>query len=224
GRGRARARGGKRRLCWSVSRWGPSSAATCPPRGSRSWVLRRSVGVLLELERHLAEREVGLQRDHDAQAVIGEPHPGIGLLGKYPAPVGNARPHDDRVPLSSRRADELPLEHLDDDRIALGTKVAVVLVLLADFERHRANPVEKRSVVERIGDGRERGVAASLAVKAGIRIDLEPPLPRLALLLGLIQKPAGVKIATSYPRFEVLMNVVPERAPVDQEHEMNRFD
>src|SRR6058998_2073899 len=99
------------RLCWSAARWGPSSTGKSPPRGSRSWVLPTGVGVLLELECHLAERELRLQREHDAQAVVGEPHPRVGLLGKDAAAIGDAGAHDNRVPLLPRHADLFALQH-----------------------------------------------------------------------------------------------------------------
>src|SRR5207248_2648206 len=80
--------------------------------------------------------------------------------------------------------------YLDDDRIALGPEIAPVLVALADLERHGADPVEERGVVERLGDRRCRAVAPRLAIHPGVGVDLELPLPRLALLLGLIEKSA----------------------------------
>src|SRR5207253_10341162 len=113
-------------------------------------------------------------------------------------------------------AHALALQHLDDDGIALGSEVAPVLVALADLERHGADPVEKRGVVERLGDRGRRAVAPRLAVDPGVGVDLELPLPRLALLFGLIQKPARPKIAPPHPRLEVLMNVVPQRTAIDQ--------
>src|SRR5207244_11170264 len=92
----------------------------------------------------------------------------------------NARPHDDRIPLSPGGPHLLSLEHLDDHRIALGTEVAVELVALADLERNRANPVQEGRVVERIGDRRHRGIAPGLAVEPRTRADVELALPRFA--------------------------------------------
>src|SRR5437762_3039885 len=209
------------RLCSGVARWERSSVAKSPPRRSRSWMLGRGGVVLLELQRHLAEGEVRLQREHDARLLVGEPHPGVGLLGEDTAAVRDARTDHDRVPLPARDAHAVALQYLDDDRIALGPEVALVLVALADLERHGADPVEERGIVERLGDRRCRAVAPRLAVHPGVGVDLELPLPRLALLLGLIQKPARPKIAPPHPRLEVLMNVVPQRTTVDQKPEVH---
>src|SRR5204863_407411 len=60
-------------------------------------------------------------------------------------------------------------------------------------------------------------------VHAGVGVDLELPLPRLALLFGLIEKAARSEVAASHPRFEVLMDVVPQRPAVDQEPEVHRL-
>jgi len=67
------------------------------------------------------------------------------------------RPHSGSVggrrwrPISCRHAHTLPLQHVDDDGIALGPEVAAVLVALPDFERYGADPVEEGGVVERSG-------------------------------------------------------------------------
>src|SRR5207253_2197693 len=87
----------------------------------------------------LAEGEVRLQREHDARLLVGEPHPGVGLLGEDTAAVRDARTDHDRVPLPARDAHAVALQYLDDDRIALGPEVALVLVALADLERHGAD-------------------------------------------------------------------------------------
>src|SRR5882762_9199670 len=102
---------------------------------------------LLELERHLAEREFRLQREHDPEAVVREPHARIGLLREDAAPIRDPWADDDGVPLLARHADTLPLQHVDDHGIALGPEVAAVLVALPDFERYGADPVEEAGTV-----------------------------------------------------------------------------
>src|SRR2546428_152207 len=189
-RGGAGGRGATDRLCWGAARWGRFATARSPPRDSRSWMPRTRVDVLLELELHGAEREIRLQRDHDPGTVVGEPHARVGLFGKDAAAVGDAVAHHDRVPLSPGRAHALATEHFDDHRIALGAEVTVVLIALSLLERHGADPVEERGVVQRIGDRGERAVATGFAVEPGIGVDVEFPLPGLTLLLGLVHEPA----------------------------------
>src|SRR5213083_1950368 len=188
--GGAGRRGATGRLCWGAARWGPSSAGRSPPRGNRSLVLRTgSVGVLLELERDLAERELRLQREHDAPGVVGEPHPGVGFFGEDATAIGNARAHHDRIPFLARHAHLLTLQDFDDHGVPLKAEIAAVLVPLADLERHRTDPVEKGGVVQRIRHGGDRRIAPDFAIEARIRKDLERPFPGASLLLGLIQEP-----------------------------------
>src|SRR5439155_631354 len=78
----------------------------------------------------------------------------------------------------------------------------VGLVALADLERNGADPVGERRVVEWLGHGVERGVAAGFAVEPGVRVDVELPLPRLAFLLRLIPEPARTKVASAHPGLE----------------------
>src|SRR2546422_373301 len=73
---------------------------------------------------------------------------------------------------------------------ALGAEVTMVLIALSLLERHGADPVEKRGVVQRIGDRGERAVATGFAVEPGIGVDVEFPLPGLTLLLGLVHEAA----------------------------------
>src|SRR5207247_10983604 len=93
-----------------------------PPRGIRSWTLRETV--LLELQGHLAEREVGLHPEHDARLLDGEPDAGVLLLTQDAARVGDLRPDHDRIPLAPGDADAVPAQHFDDDRILLRAEVA----------------------------------------------------------------------------------------------------
>src|SRR5207237_9651736 len=138
-------------------------------------------------------------------------HSVAGLCGEATAAVREARTEHDLVPLPARDAHAVALQYLDDDRVALGPEIAPVLVALADLERDGPDPVEECGVVERVGDRGRRAVAPRLAVHAGVGVDLEPPLPRLALLFGLIENAARSEVAASHPRFEVLMDVVPQR-------------
>src|SRR2546422_9220752 len=90
-------------------------------------------------------------------------------------------------------------QHLDDHRIALRAEIAAVFVALSDFERHGADPVEEGSVVQRVRHGLDRRVAAGLTIESRIGVDVEFPLPRLALFLGLVQEPARAEVVTAYP-------------------------
>src|SRR5256886_8133817 len=140
-------------------------------------MLGRGGVVLLELQRHLAEGEIRLQREHDARLLVGEPHAGVGLLGEDAAAVRDARTDHDRVPLPARHVDPLVLQYFDDDRIALGPKIALVLVALADFERHGAEPGEARGVGGPRPDRWWRSPASPRAAHPAGRLWRQPPRP-----------------------------------------------
>src|SRR5260370_1667341 len=123
-------------------------------------MLRREDGLVLQLQRHLAEREVRLQGEQYARLIVGQPHPGVGPLGEDAAAVRNLRTHDDGIPLPARDAHAVVAEHLHDHRIALRSEVAPVFVALALRERHGADPVEE-------GGTHRRGTALSRPATAG---------------------------------------------------------
>src|SRR2546422_10366371 len=97
-----------------------------------------------------------------------------------PRPAVFLGPTPARRPFLPRHAHPLALDDLDDDRIAVGAKIARVLVTLADLERHRPNPVQEGRVVERLEHGGKGRVAPFLSIEAGIGEDLVARLTRLA--------------------------------------------
>ena len=154
----------------------------------------------------------------------GEPHPRLGVLGENPPPVGDHRSHDDRVPLAPRDTDAIAAQHLHDDGIAVGPEVARVLVALAHLERHGADPIEEGGVVERVlhrGEGRI--AVPGFAVIARVGIDLEVARPLAAALVGVLVVVSGAEIGPAHPGLERLIEMVPERAADDAEHEVHRF-
>src|SRR5207245_11157909 len=102
-------------------------------------------------------------------------------------------------PVLSGHGHAFALLHRYDHRIALRSEIAAVFVALSDFELHGADPVYEGGFVERVRHGLDRRVAAGLTIESRIGVDVEFPLPRLALFLGLVQEPARAEVVTAYP-------------------------
>ena len=135
----------------------------------------------------------------------------------------DARADHDGAPFTAGHVHLLFPQHLDDHRVPLGSEVARELVALADLEGHRANPVQEGRVVQRIGHGRCGGVGTRFAIEARIGEDLELARPVLALLVGLVPVAPGLEIVSSDPRLKGLVEVIPQRAAADVEHEVDRL-
>src|SRR5207245_7490979 len=111
-----------------------------------------------------------------------------------------------------------------DDWSAAGPEVAAVLVALALPQRHCADPVQERGVVEWLRHGGEGGVLRLLAVEPRVGEDLVAAVPLPAALVRVLQEAAGAKIALADPRLHRRVEVVPQRAADDTAHEMDRFE
>src|SRR5213593_1666782 len=148
-----------------------------------SWLIDSWNHVVLELQRHLAEREVRLDREDDALRIVRQPNQRLRFFGEDPAALGNLGADDEGAPLLARDADFLTLQDFDDDRIAVRAEIARVLVPLADFQRDGTNPVEERGVIERLEHRGKRGVTPDFPVEAGIGENL---VAALAMLVALI--------------------------------------
>ena len=90
--------------------------------------------------------------------------------------------YHDRVEGSSRDRDALSTEHWNDDQICFRPELAIKIVLLAHFQRDCAEEVEKRSIAERIWDGRRfrlpgstHGTGAAAVGPAATRTNWSPP-------------------------------------------------
>src|SRR5205085_259944 len=175
------------------------------------------------LQGHWAEGEVRLDREHEALCVVRQPDARFRLLGKDPAPLRNLGAHDERPPLLARDAHPLAADDLDDHRVAVRPEIARILILLADLERHRPNPVEKGGIVEWLENRRERRVAPYLSVESRVRVDLVASLPVLVALVLDRRESPRTEVVASDPRLDGLVEVVPERAARDAKPDVHRL-
>src|SRR5207244_12147587 len=90
-------------------------------------------------------------------------------------------------------------QHLEYNGIPVRTKIARVFVPLADLERHRADPVQERGIVQRLGDGRECRIEPLFSIEPGIGEDLVPVLAMPVALVLDRGEASGPKIVAAYP-------------------------
>src|SRR6185437_4377786 len=163
---------------------------------------------------------LGFHLYHNVSRIVAQPDLGLTALGKQSLRLDH-RLNDDGVERTRRHGDFLLPQHFHDDGIALGAEVAIERVRLANLERYRAHEIEKRAVIQWIGDAGHYWVPVLLHL-GPLGPDVVVPFLLVVHLVNLLHEAARRERAGIEPALEHVVHLEHEEPAVDGEERMKR--